>query len=101
MVDFNEPRWRKPTPQENGRIQETRIVKSRGGRPHPGSGSGRIRFDGSSEDEVIEAKTAAKTFAMNRSYIATLYDVAVRQGKEPVLVIEFPGYRCVVHIERT
>ena len=61
-------------------------------RPHPNSGAGRIKFDGSSETEVGEVKTAAKSYTVQRQYMIDLFTNAVRQGKTPILIIKFPGY---------
>lgn len=67
---------------------------------HPGSGSGRIRFDGSSETELGEVKDASKSITLKLSYIKLLFDTAVRQGKEPRLFIRFPGYLIECRIRR-
>ena len=57
---------------------------------HPNSGAGKIKYDGSDDDCVMEVKDAAKSFTLNRTYLESLFKNAARQGKEAVLVVEFP-----------
>ena len=93
--------WRKRTPQEKGLSKERDAVRRRGGRPHPGSGSGGIKHDGSSENEVIEVKTVEKTHTLKADYLESLYAHAVRQGKEPVYVVAFGnGIELVCEVRR-
>jgi hypothetical protein len=99
-VTINVP-WQPRTPQEGGRLNEGKVLRQYGARQHPGSGSGRIAFDGSTEGEVIEVKTVAKSHTLSLAYVRRLFNTAVRQGKEPVMVIDFPGYRVILRIERT
>lgn len=81
--------WSKRTPQDEGRRIEKETLRTRGARPHPGSGSGSIRFDGSSEAELIEVKSAHRTHTISADYLESLHAQAVRQGKVPVLVLSF------------
>lgn len=81
--------WAPRTPQEAGHREERRQLDRRGARAHPGSGSGGIRFDGSTEEDVVEIKAARKSFVMNGAYMDRLYTEAVRQGKDAVMVVVF------------
>lgn len=38
----------------------------------------------------MEVKDASKSFTLNRTYLDSLFKTAARQGKEAVLVVEFP-----------
>lgn len=54
------------------------------------SGAGRIKFDGSTETELFEIKTTkAKVYRLERELLRALWESAVRQEKEPQLLIEF------------
>lgn len=57
---------------------------------HPNSGAGTIKYDGSNDDVVMEVKDASKSFTLSRSYLLSLFKNAARQGKEAILVVEFP-----------
>ena len=57
---------------------------------HPNSGAGKIKYDGSNDDCVMEIKDAAKSFTLSRVYLDSLFKTAARQGKEAVLIVEFP-----------
>jgi hypothetical protein len=81
--------WTSKSPQEKGRQAEPRIAKSRGARPHPRSGAGRIKWDASSESEVLEIKHVQKSHTLNGAYLDALYRRATQQGKAAVYVIEF------------
>lgn len=76
------------------------ILKKRGYRAHPGSGSGSIRFDGSDADDLCEVKDAAKSYTFSLKYIDTFYKTAVRQGKRPVFVLKIGPYIINMIIER-
>lgn len=92
--------WAKDTPQKKGRREEKTILKARGYRPHPGSGSGSIPFDGSDENDLVEVKDAAKSFTFNLNYIDRFYKTAVRQGKRPVFILQIGPYLINMNIER-
>lgn len=81
--------WRPRTRQEQGRASEAQQLKRRGAKVHPGSGSGVIPFDGSTDIEVIELKDVATSFTLNAKYIKRLFIEAARTGKQGVLVIHF------------
>lgn len=93
--------WEPKTPQEKGRQAEPRIIKARGGRPHPRSGAGRIKDDGSSETEVIEVKHVAKSHTLKGESLDALYRRATQQGKDAVYVIEFVDSRITATITIT
>ena len=67
---------------------------------HPGSGSGKIAFDGSTEDELIECKTAERVHTLSAAYIARLFKTAIRQGKTPRMIVEFPDYTLNITITK-
>lgn len=76
------------------------ILKARGYRAHPGSGSGSIAFDGSDEDTVAEIKEAAKSFTVSLNYIDRLFKTATRQGKRAVLILKIGPYIITMNVER-
>jgi len=82
--------WKPRSPQEKGRKAEKPILKERGARAHPGSGSGGIKWDGSNDDEVIEIKDAAKSYTLAAKYLESLYRSSTRQSKAAVLIVQFP-----------
>lgn len=55
------------------------------------SGAGRIKHDGSRDDELIEVKTAKRQYTIKAHELEELWKQATRQGKDPVMVIEFKG----------
>lgn len=67
---------------------------------HPNSGAGKIKYDGSNEDCVMEVKDAAKSYTLNRTYLDSLFKNAARQGKEAVLIVEFPDLVVEARITR-
>lgn len=77
------------TPQVRGREREVEMAKSRGARPHPMSGAGRIKDDASSEDNQYEFKQAKVSHTMKGKELLDLFRRAVRQGKDPEYVIYF------------
>jgi hypothetical protein len=38
----------------------------------------------------MEVKDAAKSFTLNRTYLDSLFKNAAKQGKQAVLIVEFP-----------
>jgi hypothetical protein len=95
--------WRPRTPQERGRQTERAVLKGKGARAHPGSGSGKIRFDGSTDEEIIEVKEASKILSLTRAYLELLLQTAIRQQKQAVLIVRMPGLRveCKLYREGT
>ena len=67
---------------------------------HPNSGAGRIKFDGSNDDKVVEVKTAAKSFTLSQVYVLDLFRTAARQGKEAQLIVEFPDFTATINITK-
>jgi hypothetical protein len=65
------------------------ILKKRGYRQHPGSGSGSIPFDGSDKGDLCEIKDARKSFTLSSSYIKRFWQTAMKQRKRPVMVVYF------------
>ncbi len=76
------------------------ILRNRGYRAHPGSGSGSIAFDGSDEHTIAEVKEASKSFTVSLNYIDRLFKTAVRQGKRPILILKIGPYIINMDIER-
>lgn len=81
--------WKPATRQEIGRQEEAKTIKRMGLRAHPGSGSGKIRFDGSDDEHLMEHKVAGSSFTLSGSYVAKLLTEAIRQGKRAGLVVYF------------
>lgn len=102
MSDLGTP-WTPRDRQSEGRRNEQRMAKRRGTRLHPGSGSGKIRRDASTENVVEEYKLAGKSFRLKGDELRASYLDAVSQGKESVWVIEFDhhGIEVEVRMRRT
>lgn len=83
--------WERRTRQQEGRYSEKAILKHYDARTHPNSGAGSIPFDGSTDDEIIEVKDAAKTFRLDLTYLRRLRAEAAKSGKQGVIVVKFPG----------
>lgn len=98
MVDLP---WSARSRQEQGRKSEAKAAKKMDGRLHPMSGAGSIKFDFSTEDAVIEHKDATKSFTLNATLVRDLFRNATRQGKQPVIIIQFPDYRVEAIVRRT
>ena len=89
MSDFiNKPKHAL-TSKEKSVKQERRLAKELNGRVTPGSGSGGVKGDVHTRDELIEAKTTSK-----RQYTLKFVDLqklegdARRAGKRPVFIIQ-------------
>lgn len=91
MPRSSEPRWSVPTRQVQGRQTERELLTKRGKRVHPNSGAGRIKYDGSDDDEVIEVKDAAKGFRLVGRDLLQFHQHAAREGKDAVWYITFEG----------
>lgn len=65
------------------------ILRDRGMKPHPGSGSGSIAFDGSDDEVLMEIKDANKSFTLIGKYVLRFWQTATRQKKRPVMVVYF------------
>lgn len=94
------PRWKAATRQEVGRTSERKRLKERGAKVHPNSGAGRIKFDGSDENFIIEHKDATQSFTVNKRLIEALHKEAARQGKDGMLIIQFGEYQVECLITR-
>ena len=93
--------WKVATAQERGKKAEKPFAKKIGARIHPNSGAGSIQFDMSTDNDVVELKTAEKSFALNAKYLERIYQFAIQQGKEARIVIVFPNVTITAHITRT
>jgi hypothetical protein len=49
---------------------------------------------------VVEVKDANKSFTLNRTYLMDLFRTAARQGKDAVLIVEFPDMTATITINR-
>lgn len=58
-------------------------------RTHPNSGAGRIKYDASDRERLVDTKLAAKTFTLTAKALLDLRTEAARQGKTPIVIIEF------------
>ena len=92
--------WGATSPQQAGRDSEAKTLKALGARQHPNSGAGRIKYDGSTDAEIIELKESARSYQLRASYIEDLYRYAARQGKDATLIVRFPDYMVTCRIER-
>ena len=82
--------WAPRSRQEEGRKTEARVIKM-GLRGHPNSGAGRIKYDASDDETLVEVKDAKKSYTMNAAYLEDLFKTAARQSKTAVLVVKFPN----------
>lgn len=80
------------TPQEKGRKGEIKMARDRDARPHPGSGSGRIKDDASNDTTRYEFKHVAKSHTLHGGYLLGLFKRALREGLEPEYVIYFEDH---------
>lgn len=99
MPGFLAPRWGVKSRQDVGRDVERKVLRSKGARAHPGSGSGSISFDGSTADAVIEVKNAKSVHQLNGAYLNRLFKNAVQQGKAARLIIVFEDDEVVCECE--
>jgi hypothetical protein len=60
-----------------------------GARVHPMSGAGRIKADGSDDDYLYEIKDANKSFTLKSDDLRFLYAEAVKQMRQPVMLVSF------------
>jgi hypothetical protein len=81
--------WSPRSRQQEGIRTESRIVKKRGGRVHPRSGAGKIKDDGSTDEEVMEIKDAKRSHTLKASDLEALYKRAAQQGKEARYIVYF------------
>lgn len=81
--------WKHKSRSQEGLASEQEVIKKRGGRPHPRSGAGNIKWDGSDEETLYEIKDVMTSHALNGGYLEKLFMDAVRQGKEAVYIVQF------------
>lgn len=81
--------WQRKSRSQEGLAEEREIIKKRGGRSHPRSGAGNIKWDGSDEDALYEIKDVMTSHALSGSYLEKLFMDAVRQGKEAIYIVKF------------
>lgn len=60
-----------------------------GARPHPNSGAGKIKWDASTDQALIEVKEASKSHTVTGALLEKLFRDAVRQNKTAHYVIKF------------
>ena len=89
------------TPQVRGRKVEKPMAKKIGARIHPNSGAGSIKQDMSTDDAIIEMKTAEKSFTLNAKYLEGVFTNAIRQGKDAQLIVVFPNVTVTATLTRT
>lgn len=70
-------------------MTERKILKKMGARQHPMSGAGRIKYDGSTEADLVEVKDANKSHTLKASLLNDLRVKATRQGKDAVYIVTF------------
>ena len=88
------------TPQEEGRRVEKKTLRSIGARQHPMSGAGRIKEDGSDEDNLYEVKWANRSFTLNSSDLRMSWQRAAREAKDSVWIVRFAnGIDAIIHLE--
>ena len=93
--------YKPKTRQQDGAATETRILRERGARQHPRSGAGRIKEDGSTEDDLIEVKDANLSFSLKGADLLQTFVRATRQGKNGVWVIKFAnGIEAEIRLSR-
>src|SRR5689334_4232209 len=97
MSDIEMP-WSLTTPQQKGRKAEPQMAKNYDARLHPGSGSGRIRFDASNTENLLEFKRVLRSHNLNGPYLNKLFVEATRQGKESLYIVEFTADNIIAEI---
>jgi len=81
--------WRPNTRQQQGRITEKKLIKAKGGRPHPSSGSGHIKQDGHNDHCLFEVKDALHSHRIMADELLALYQRGIRQGLIPTYMVRF------------
>jgi hypothetical protein len=83
-------RRRRGTPnQTRSRSQEKRLAHTLGGRVTPGSGSGSVKGDVHTPEDMVEAKTTSKSqFTLRLDVLRKLEHEAKMAGKRPRLVLQ-------------
>jgi hypothetical protein len=81
--------WQPRSRSMEGMQTEKQIVKKKGGRVHPRSGAGKIKDDGSNDEEVMEVKDAKRSHTLKVSELNALFKRAAQQGKEARYLVYF------------
>ena len=81
-----------------GRIQEKKMAKERGARLHPMSGAGRIKDDASTSEHLYEFKNVKTSHSLKGKDLLALFKRGVKQGKEPVYVVNFEDVGIIAEI---
>lgn len=90
------------SPQVTGRKVEKKVLRDRGARQHPMSGAGRIKEDGSDEDNLYEVKNANRTFNLDSRDLLLSYIRGCRAGKDAQWIIRFSnGIEATIYLGRT
>lgn len=95
-----DPPWKVRSRQEDGRSTERKVANRERIRLHPNSGAGKVKFDGSDDDRVVEIKDAVKSYTLNAAYLLDLFRTAARQGKEAHMIVEFPDITATIIITK-
>lgn len=62
------------------------------------SGAGRIKGDGSTDEYLIEVKDARLVHQLRATDLFDLWKLAVKQDKDPLMIIRFSGIVPVVEV---
>lgn len=82
--------WRPTRSQsQRGLHKEKQAMKKRGAKASPRSGAGKIKYDGRTDDDLIEHKEAAKTHALNGEVLRRGYLAALNEDRDFLYVVQF------------
>ncbi len=82
--------WAKArSPSQRGLHEEKKAMQKRGARSSPRSGAGKIKYDGRTDDDLIEHKEAAKTHALNGEVLRHGYLAALAEDRDFLYVVQF------------
>jgi hypothetical protein len=95
-------RWSRPTRQQQGRLTEKKILSKLGAWVHPNSGAGRIKDDGSDDENLYEIKDANKVISITADELEKLRRRAAAAGLEPVFIVEYEAHDITIlcHIRK-
>lgn len=88
--------WSARSRQKEGEQTEQQIAKRRGARAHPRSGAGSVKDDASDDDTQYEIKDANKSYTLQAAEVLTLWQRAVKRGKDAKFVIYFKSVDCTL-----
>jgi hypothetical protein len=90
--------WGKPRSarKESDKLEQ-KIAAKHGGKQVPGSGSGLFKKGDHIYDlELVEQKTtAAKSMIVKLEWLEKIFDEALAIGKEPIILLKFPGFSLI------